>query len=364
MGKKTQKTRNLSYFLFFAIALSLIFLMFNAWISLRNSSTGTPVPTTVLNASVQIESFESLQSGGAGIRNQNLLAAPSSAYGEAVVDTFTTNYNLYTTHYNTAPAETSTSSAGTGSPVSQINKNNEKSANYYLLCPQSTPVNPTSNVLFYPMPNAYPYVAGDICLNQQPSLTTTIVLPTAVNPPTSDTSFAASASVGRMIVINAGNLNLYNYQFTPSVNGKLSNGFSTDSYIFQSVPSMPQHGIWAWSAVFADFSNAHTPESATFTGTYTYVNTITVTTSGGGGGGGSGQHTCQSGSCTVGGCPGLYVQECPASQPCGGSACTPIICQPTNPSCLSSQAASPTESALHRTLSYCSCKAGTEPLWY
>jgi hypothetical protein len=138
MGKKTQKTRNLSYFLFFAIALSLIFLMFNAWISLRNSSTGTPVPTTVLNASVQIESFESLQSGGAGIRNQNLLAAPSSAYGEAVVDTFTTNYNLYTTHYNTAPVETSTSSAGRGSPVSQINKNNEQSANYYLLCPQST----------------------------------------------------------------------------------------------------------------------------------------------------------------------------------------------------------------------------------
>ena len=71
-----------------------------------------------------------------------------------------------------------------------------------------------------------------------------------------------ASSEAQYYIVNVGNANVQNiaYEGQSNLQGKnaynISNGYNTNSYVFQQFPSSVQKGIWSWNANFADLSNA------------------------------------------------------------------------------------------------------------
>jgi len=57
------------------------------------------------------------------------------------------------------------------------------------------------------------------------------------------------------------------------VDGTLSNGFNTKSYVYEQVPSYAQHGLWSWAAKYAELPGVSNTMEISYS--YTEVNTIT-----------------------------------------------------------------------------------------
>ncbi len=170
-----------------------------------------------------------------------------------------------TTSFNLIPqTQTLTvSSPYTLSPTSQIAQYNEQHAPWFLTCPTAPVNNPTNDILFDA--NKQMSVGGNACLAGGGTLTTVVTLSTKVHtqspcaapvPLPSLMKSCDYSQVQPLVVVNPGALSLQMITYSPEVDGELSNGFSTDSYIFQGVPSSAQHAIWSWNAEIANFANA------------------------------------------------------------------------------------------------------------
>ena len=95
-------------------------------------------------------------------------------------------------------------------------------------------------------------------------LTTTVELDTQIHDTYlnfQDPIDLASFTILPLKLTNLGNLQAKVYTYSPEVDGELSNGYSTNSYIFQSVPSFAQNAIWSWTSTFPDFSKVSSGNS-------------------------------------------------------------------------------------------------------
>lgn len=154
------------------------------------------------------------------------------------------------------------------SPANIVDSYNTNNAPWLLTCPLNpyNPSNPIDARLFYtPAYNngQYAFVAGDVCLANTQQLTTQVSLPVSIQW---DTGTAAHATVKTLALDNAGSLQLNNLAYSPMLRVGLQNviaaSYDNSSYVFQSMPSMAQKGIWSWSATFADF-NGMAPDTQT-----------------------------------------------------------------------------------------------------
>ncbi len=163
----------------------------------------------------------------------------------------------------------------TVSPTTAVNATNAKNAPYFLTCPNTPPSSPqTTAILIYPQNGSF--VGGDSCLNSVGGIPTVVTLNTQIkNPPIGfgiPTTALPLAKITPLQVTNPGLLSTTDFVYTPEVDGILSNGFSTNSYIFQGVPSYAQHAIWSWSGPFANFGAIPAQSSSSSApGTYLYV---------------------------------------------------------------------------------------------
>lgn len=229
------------------------------------NSYGYAFPALIIAALLLFALF--LAFGGASVHASSQVAsavrgqatlAPSSGSASAtpIVVSFGTSYPVYSSASAQVPY-----SPTAYSPVSSVAQYNQNNAQLFLDCSPLNPSGTTSNVLFY---SGYaPYVAGAYCLNNIPSLQTTLTLGTEIS--WTGTS-PATAVVQQMEAGSAANVVVYNLAYSPMVDNTLSNGFSTNTYIFQPIPSYAQNDIWTWSAVFANFGNANgkLPQSETW----------------------------------------------------------------------------------------------------
>jgi|GEM_PF-3042169 len=71
-------------------------------------------------------------------------------------------------------------------------------------------------------------------------------------------SSTSSVSIANFSIDNIGTMNLTNLGYSPLVDNTISNGFNTKSYVYQQIPSFVQHGLWTWSAKFADLQASNT----------------------------------------------------------------------------------------------------------
>ncbi len=138
--------------------------------------------------------------------------------------------------------------------TSQILSYNKDNASWLITCPDAP--NPSNTQeYFQPIPNSF--IAGDTCLITNPYIQTQIALIDAFSwSPSSLASTTASVSID-----NIGQANVNNYAYsgdTQNLEGALnvSNGYDTNSYIFDYVPPSTQQGVWGWTTQFADLSNA------------------------------------------------------------------------------------------------------------
>ncbi|MCL5100722.1 MAG: hypothetical protein M1122_02100, partial [Candidatus Marsarchaeota archaeon] len=197
-------------------------------------------------------SFETPSNSGF---NNVVFQQPSSGSASSTITVpFTTSYSGV---FSSSESSTPEGQIYKESPVLQVANQNQQEALKFLTC-ENVPSDPTSNVLFYS--GIVPFVAGAPCLNTQGSLVSQLTLVTTV---TWSQSSLAQASVGPLQVGNPGNAEVKNIAYTPMVDGELSNGFATNTYIFNGVPSFAQNDIWTWSATFANFegANARLPQS-------------------------------------------------------------------------------------------------------
>ncbi len=177
------------------------------------------------------------------------------------------------TQFNLIPQQQTVvvSSAYVVSPAGSVGQYNAKNALWFLTCPTAPPTaNPTNDILFFA--NKGLSVAGDACLAEGGTLKTLASLSASVH--TMSPCGAAlqlapfmiacdDASILPLKLVNPGVLTAQVISYSPTVDGQLSNGFSTNSYIFQSVPSSAQHAIWTWNAEVANFGLA-APQEGTF----------------------------------------------------------------------------------------------------
>ncbi len=176
----------------------------------------------------------------------SLASIAQSIGGLNAIVQFTTKYNSY--------SKTVTTSSGAlqaVSPTTAVNKSNSEAAGWFLTCPTQG-LGITSQGSF---------VGGNACLNPLTQLQSEAVLNTKVY----DFIVVPPFSILKgLTVYNIGALVTQAFMYSPEVDGELSNGFSTDSYIFNGVPSFAQHAIWTWTAPYADFSQAQLPAIATY----------------------------------------------------------------------------------------------------
>jgi len=85
-------------------------------------------------------------------------------------------------------------------------------------------------------------------------------------------SSTSDVSIANFSIDNIGTMNLTNLGYSPMVDNTISNGFNTKSYVYQQVPSFVQHGLWTWSAKFANLHQVSSTSTINYFG-----NTLTVT---------------------------------------------------------------------------------------
>ena len=181
----------------------------------------------------------------------------------------------FTTYYNVSNTNVTITDPGVlnYSPTEQVYQNNTVNALKFLTCPQNPTTEPNPTDGFYFDANKANYIGGDSCLAELNNLTTTLYgLYTTIDVQSPSEwlvilmqSFNGGwvDNVSTLQVNNPGAMELQEIGYSPVVDGLLSNGFNTSSYIFQGVPSSAQHAVWSWTLQYADFSLAP-KESATF----------------------------------------------------------------------------------------------------
>ncbi len=185
----------------------------------------------------------------------------SSLLNSAGLSTFTggvsITQSITTSYSNAASSSTPTSTQGSQvqtSPTSSVAAANAQNSTNFLTC--TAPKSPsTDNSLFIPASGGF--VGGATCLNTVSSMTTGVELDTQIRDTFNnfqDPLDLASFTVLPLKLTNLANLQLKVYTYSPEVDGELSNGYATNSYIFQSVPSFAQNAIWSWTTTFPDFS--------------------------------------------------------------------------------------------------------------
>ena len=140
---------------------------------------------------------------------------------------------------------------------------NINNAQWLITCP--LPPNPLNTLEYFQ--NA-PNTGGDQCLTGQPLLSTTMTL-NVYYAWSQDSQAESQVSVTFQ---NPGTLTLNNYAYSgasleaQSGQYNISNGYDSQSYIFNNVNASNQGGLWNWINEYATLSNAKVPltESKTF----------------------------------------------------------------------------------------------------
>ena len=168
----------------------------------------------------------------------------------------TGNYGNYA---GTGSFSTSQYGSTSNTPViANVILSNLANNQYLLTCPNAP--NP-SNTLEYIIGNGASKIGGDACLANANSLQTNVSLETNVTWSEYNT---ANGTIN-VHFINLTQAYLDNLGYVGEANNSgsyaynISNGYGTDTLIYQNVPSQTQYGIWSWYAKYADLSAANNP---------------------------------------------------------------------------------------------------------
>ncbi|MDE1873748.1 MAG: PKD domain-containing protein [Candidatus Micrarchaeota archaeon] len=221
-----------------------------------SSSTSSTVPPSFWNYCTNTPAGQVSSTSNTATLDLCAGGACPQSYGGTCHDT-----QVITTQVTagTGPLTSTQSSASDASPANQVNQSNAASVPLMLICPQST-FSTSNQGLFYGYPNDMQYqnVLGDACYNKQTKLLTSIDLPTSISW---GQYSPARASVGALTFndLKPASLTITNFGYSPMLESGsgnvLSNGFSTNTYVFGQVPSYAQHGVWTWNAIFANFNS-------------------------------------------------------------------------------------------------------------
>ena len=211
--------------------------------------------------------------GGSGsCGGSKSISSPSTCY---LTETATTDFQ---TQGNSSVYQSGTTQTTNTPQVGGVVAYNTYNAPDFLLCPLDANAqgnrHPANQAYFYT--GAYTNVAGDACLNSQSSLQTQILFPTSISW---SAGAWATASPGSLQVNQPGSLSIQLLTYSPmlEVNGQgvISNGYDSNTYIFQDVPSQAQKALWTWHAVFANM-NGYVPDSYTVSAKPTIAITYSV----------------------------------------------------------------------------------------
>ncbi|MCL5434275.1 MAG: hypothetical protein M1559_01000 [Candidatus Marsarchaeota archaeon] len=228
-----------------------------------------------------------------------IIDVPHGCYGGSTLDN---GYcNIYTNSSNPISASQYSGYAGdgsfvvqpstssTGTVIPQVLKYNSQDAQWLITCPMSPD---PSNTIEYLVTSNASHIAGNRCLASATALDTIvrqhIYISWSQSSPANATVNIAFLNLSDPVVNNLGYSPQANMSTNPG-NFVLSNGYDTQSYIFDSVPTMPQSAIWSWHARYADLSKVNvgplhnqttlknlyfytTPSGGTYTGGANYCN--------------------------------------------------------------------------------------------
>ncbi len=210
-------------------------------------------------------------SGSDGTAEESIIPptidVPYGCYGGSTLDN---GYcNIYTNSSNPVSASEYSSYAGDGSfavqssassngaVIPQVLKYNSQDAQWLITCPLSPD---PSNTIEYMVTSNASHIAGDRCLASATALNTIvrqhIYISWNQSSPANATVNIAFLNLSDPVVNNLGYSPQSNESTNPN-NFVLSNGYDTQSYIFDSVPTQPQSAIWSWHARYADLSNVN-----------------------------------------------------------------------------------------------------------
>ena len=168
----------------------------------------------------------------------------------------TGNYGNYA---GTGSFSTSQNGPTSNTPViANVILSNLANNQYLLTCP-NTP-NP-SNTLEYIVGNGVSRIGGDACLANANSLKTNVSLETNVTW----SQYQVANGTINVHFINLTQAYLDDLGYVGEANNSgsyaynISNGYGTNTLIYQNVPSQTQYGIWSWYAKYADLSSANNP---------------------------------------------------------------------------------------------------------
>ncbi len=233
--------------------------------TIGDQALGIHAITITSNATLNNQVYQ--QSGTASSSQSGSQPAQPAAQGISPGQSISTNINLIPQKQTI-----SVSAPYQFSPATQVAVYNQQNAPWFLTCPTAPSPDPTNDMYFEA--NQGMNVAGDACIAVGSTLDTIISISTTVhtnspciplpspsaisNPLQAEAvllSTCAYSIVQPLSVENPGILSLNVLTYSPEVDGMLSNGYSTDSYIFQQVPSMAQNAIWTWNVEYANFNN-------------------------------------------------------------------------------------------------------------
>jgi len=181
----------------------------------------------------------------------------SSAYYDQGSCTIT-DYNTTTTHYDPYALNGQIVGGVQQSPVSQSplvgNVLNDNTANALWLI--SCPASPGSVTNLFSS-NLASFIGGNMCQTINTPLTSGAKVTTSI---TWNGYSPVTGKIANLTFTNAATGLISNLAYSGATNSvasttfDISNGYNTESYIFQQVPAQAQQGVWAWDAKRADFS--------------------------------------------------------------------------------------------------------------
>jgi len=205
-----------------------------------------------------------------------------------------TDYNTTTTHYDPYALNGKIAGGVQQSSVSQsplaVNVLNDNTANALWLI--SCPASPGSVTNLFSS-NLASFIGGNMCQTINTPLTSGAKVTTSI---TWNGYAPVTGSIANLTFTNAATGLISNLAYSGATNSiasstfDISNGYNTESYIFQQVPAQAQQGVWGWDAKRADFSGFNAIElslwqsytSQSFNGgnAYTFVQNFNQDSSG------------------------------------------------------------------------------------
>lgn len=171
------------------------------------------------------------------------------------VSTITTSYS----NFEGGPGSMITTLPTTGNPnptpvIKGVLYNNSVSGQWLITCP--VPPDPT-NTSEYIISNPSSYIAGNRCLANIPELVTTVNYNTQafwgeVIPAYGTDETPSVYDMAQGSITNEAYSGMTQNQGSSKYN--VSNGYDSQSYIFEQVPAAQQHGLWTWTAYYANLS--------------------------------------------------------------------------------------------------------------